>query len=274
MIVQCDTRRLYCNATARANDPLMQTLSQAECRSNPVALDSGLHNHPTIMNWKTTLVCGALAMAPLGCDTDSSGDEDGHSETEGEEDDHGHDHGHDHGEEELITTVTLTFTSDAGDTVTAEFTDPDGQGGNSGTAEPIVLAPNTTYTLSIELFNDLESEDVTPEIEAEAEEHQFIIYGSSVTGPGSMGSGLVTHAYADVESDYGENAVGDDLPVGLSNTITTSDAGAGDFSVMLRHVPETNDQPQKAAGLAEGFAGGGEPAGSADVDVTFELTVE
>jgi hypothetical protein len=26
--------------------------------------------------------------------------------------------------------------------------------------------------------------------------------------------------------------------------------------------------------LAEGFAGGGEPAGSADVDVTFELTVE
>ncbi|MCR9163620.1 MAG: hypothetical protein ACE37F_15570 [Nannocystaceae bacterium] len=224
------------------------------------------------MNWKTTLVCSALAIAPAACDDDSSGDGEEHADTE---DDHGHDHGHDHDhEEELITTVTLTFTSEAGDTVTAEFSDPDGEAGNSGTADPIVLAPDTTYTLDIALYNDLEDEDVTPEIEAEAEEHQFIIYGDAVTGPGSMGSGVVTHAYADVESDYGENAVGDDLPVGLSNTITTTAAGGGEFKVMLRHLPETNDEPQKAAGLAEDFANGGDPAGATDVDVTFALTVE
>ena len=95
-----------------------------------------------------------------------------------------------------------------------------------------------------------------------------------MTGPGSMGSGLVTHAYADVESDYGENAVGDDLPVGLTNTITTTDAGMGEFSVMLRHLPDVNDAPQKEAGLAEEFADGGDPAGATDVDVTFDLTVE
>lgn len=227
------------------------------------------------MNSKTLLVCSALAMAPFGCDSDSGADEDGHSDTEdGHDSEDSHDHGHDHGEEELITTVTLTFTSDAGETVTAEFSDPDGDGGNSGMAEPIALAANTTYTLSIELFNDLEGEDVTEEIRDEAEEHQMLIYGDVVTGPGSMGSGLVTHAYADVESDYGENAVGDDLPVGLANTITTTDAGGGEFSVMLRHLPELNGAPQKEAGLAEDFAGGGDPAGDTDVDVTFELTVE
>ncbi len=217
------------------------------------------------MNWKTILVCGALAMAPLGCDSDGSGEE-GHADTEDTDD-------HDE-EEELITTVTLTFTSEAGDTVTAAFSDPDGDGGASGMADPIVLAADTTYTMSIELTNDLEGEDITAEVQDEAEEHQFIIYGPSVTGPGSNGDGLVTHAYADVESDYGGNAVGDDLPVGLSNTITTGAAGMGELSVMLRHLPELNGEPQKAAGLAEDFAGGGDPAGDTDVDVAFDLTVE
>lgn len=238
------------------------------------------------MNWKTLLACCALATFPLGCDSDENGDDHGH-ETEGdtehhhesEGDDHGHEsEGDDHEHTELITTITLTFTPESGETVTASFSDPDGDGGASGTSDPIVLAPNTTYTMTVALLNELEepAEDVTEEIREEAEEHQFLVYGASVTGPGSAGDGLVTHAYADVESDYGDNAVGDDLPVGIANTITTTDASTmdGELRLMLRHVPELNGSPQKAAGLAEAFAEGGDPPGETDVDVGFVLTVE
>ena len=79
--------------------------------------------------------------------------------------------------------------------------------------------------------------------------------------------------YADVESDYGPNA-GDDLPVGLTNTITANAAGTGDFSVMLRHLPELNGEAQKVAGLAEDFAAGEALPGDPDVDITFSLTVQ
>ena len=235
------------------------------------------------MNWKTILVCGALALSPVACDSNSAEDGDDHHDTDGHDDHGDDDHGHDdHGEdtddhnheEELITTVTLTFTSDTADTVTASFRDPDGDGGMSGTTETITLAANTTYTMTIELLNELEDEDITEEIREEAEEHQFLLFGTAVAGPASMGSGLLTHAYADVESYYTDNAVGDDLPVGLSNTITTSDAGMGELDLMLRHLPPINDAPQKAPGLAEDFGAGGTPPGDTDVNVKFDVVVE
>ena len=166
------------------------------------------------MNWKTLLTTCLIAALPLGCDSDAEGDEGSH-ETEG-----GHDtDDDDHEETELITTVTLTFTSDAGETVTAAFSDLDGDGGASGTADLVMLAADTTYSLAIQFTNDLEqpAEDITEEVGDEAEEHQVFVYGASVTGPGSMGDGLLTHAYADVESDYTENETGEDLPVGLQS---------------------------------------------------------
>lgn len=195
-----------------------------------------------------------------------------------EGDDHGDEDGHDH-ETEVITTVTLTFTAEGGEVVTASFRDPDGDGGMSGSSEPIVLAPETTYTLSVSFLNELEDpdhpEDLTSEIEAEAEEHQLFLYGS-VAGPASMvADSVLTHAYADLESDYGPNAHGEDLPVGLVNTITTTRPNEGQLQVMLRHLPELNEEPQKEAGLAELFAT--DPAalpGDTDVDVRFDVTVK
>ncbi len=225
------------------------------------------------MNWKTILACGALALSPLGCDSDADADE--HHDTDDHDHDHDtDDHDHDHGETELITTVTLTFTSDTADTVTASFRDPDGDGGASGTTEEIVLAPGTTYTMTVGLLNELEDEDITEEVREEAEEHQFFFFGESVSGPASMGSGLLTHGYADLESDYTENAVGEDLPVGIASTVTTAEPGDGDLTVMLRHLPPINGSPQKAPGLAEAFAAGGTPPGETDVDITFVVHVE
>lgn len=255
------------------------------------------------MNWKTLLTTCLIAALPLGCDSNGEEGDEGSHETEGHEtegdshesegecdesegDDHddeddGHDH--DHGDEcgagapEVITTVTLTFTSENSETVTAAFSDPDGDGGASGSADPIVLAADTTYSLAVQFTNELEepAEDITGEVEAEAEEHQVFIYGDSVTGPASAGDGLVTHEYADVESDYTDNNAGDDLPVGILSTVTTGAAGAdGELRVMLRHLPELNGTPVKTAELAASLAGGGTLPGDVDADVGFDLSVQ
>jgi hypothetical protein len=180
------------------------------------------------------------------------------------EDDHGH--GHDH-ETEVITTIELTFTPDGGaEPIVAKFQDLDGDGGESGTSDPIDLLAGSTYTLTIRFLNESDEpvEDITEEVEAEAEEH-MIFFG---------GDAPVMHAYADTEADYGDNAVDEDLPVGLANTITTDAAGTGSFRVMLRHLPELNGEPQKTADLAQAFADGETLPGDVDADVSFELTVE
>ena len=213
-----------------------------------------------------------LGLNMAGCAEDGGGD--GGNDT-GEHDDHGHDHDH---ETEQITRVTLTFVDDAtGDEVTASFTDPDGDGGVSGSSEPITLAAETTYRLTIAFVNGLEEpeEDITAEISDEAEDHLVLLYGDAVAGPATGASeGALVHMYADVESDYGANE-GDDLPVGLTNTITTGAAGdSGVLSVMLRHLPPVNDEPVKVAGLPESFAGGDALPGDVDADVDFDVTVQ
>ena len=102
------------------------------------------------------------------------------------------------------------------------------------------------------------------------------MYGSAVQGPatGDNANAVLTHTYADMESTYGANAVGDDLPVGLANQIVTGSAGAGDLQLMLRHLPDLDGEPVKVPGLAEDFAAGEALPGDVDVDVSFEVTVE
>ncbi|MCA9712071.1 MAG: TonB-dependent receptor, partial [Myxococcales bacterium] len=177
---------------------------------------------------------------------------------------------HDH-ELEVITTVTLTLTpTGGGDAVVARFSDPDGAGGMSGSSEPLVLAAGTDYELRVAFLNELASpsEDITAEIEAEAEQHQVFFFGSGVAGPaaGDDPGALVVHAYADRESDYGPNT-GDDLPVGLRSDVMAAVAGMGTLSVRLQHLPALNDVPQKVAGLAEDLAAGELLPGDADARV-------
>jgi hypothetical protein len=176
--------------------------------------------------------------------------------------------GNDDHDSEIISRVELTFTPEAGGApLVFEFTDPDGDGGTSGVAERIELAAGTTYALSIRFENGLADppEDLTGEIEAEAEEHWVFVIGDSPT--------LLTHAYADVESDYGMNAIGDDLPLGLHNTISTDAAGNGELRIVLRHLPELNGEPQKSGELLEQLAAGEDLPGSVDVDIVFELVI-
>ncbi|MEJ2584058.1 MAG: type 1 periplasmic binding fold superfamily protein, partial [Robiginitalea sp.] len=80
-------------------------------------------------------------------------------------------------EEEVITTMTVTLTPQGGGTtVILESRDLDGDGPNA----PVVtvsdnLTASTTYNGTIVLLNETETpaENITEEVEEEAEDHQF-----------------------------------------------------------------------------------------------------
>ena len=81
-------------------------------------------------------------------------------------------------EEEVITTLSLTLMPNGGGSdIVFRFQDLDGDGGNSPILTGGTLAANTTYTGFVTLQNELESpaEDITVEVAAEAEDHQFFL---------------------------------------------------------------------------------------------------
>lgn len=149
-------------------------------------------------------------------------------------------------EEELITTVIYTLTNGVNNDVVMTYEDIDGQGGADGSY--IVngaLSANSTYTGSILLLNKTEdpAENVTEEIEEEAEEHEFFYKSNLVT---------VT------KTDLDEN----DNPIGLTTTLTTGAEGTGELTIVLKHEPaKPNDGTAQGAG------------GSTDIEVTFEIAV-
>lgn len=172
-------------------------------------------------------------------------------------------------EEELINRVELSFTSSAGDTFSAVWDDPLGDG--NPTTDGVELVSGESYAVSVAFLNTLSDppEDITEEILEEADEHQVFITGAAIVGPASQDSGaaLVEHAYADADSDG--------LPLGLENTWDVIAEGDGDFTVTLRHLPVEDDQVSKLPDLAETVAqdGFGGIPGDTDVQVSFSLAV-
>ncbi|MDX2092201.1 MAG: hypothetical protein SFX73_30325 [Kofleriaceae bacterium] len=181
------------------------------------------------------------------------------------------DDGHDHdNEEEVITTVALNFApSGGGAAITAEFDDPDGDGGQAGTADPISLAAGT-YTLTVRFENRLEDppEDITAEIEDESDQHLILYTGSAVNGPASnQPSAPLTQSYADMDANG--------IPIGLENQIVAA-AGTGTLTVTLRHMPEVNGTAVKTATVLDTAkaSGIGAIGGSTDVMVNFMVSVQ
>lgn len=156
-------------------------------------------------------------------------------------------------EEELITTLTYTLTpAGGGAPVILSFVDLDGDGGNAPTLSSDAFAANQTYSGVLVLQNESISpvDNITLEIEEEAEEHQFF-FQSTVTG--------LSIAYNDQD--------GNGNPIGLSSTLTTGAAGTGTLTIVLRH------EPDKAA---SGVAGGDivNAGGETDIQVTFDIDVQ
>jgi hypothetical protein len=175
------------------------------------------------------------------------------------------------GDQEVITTVVLTFTA-LPDGPASEFRWADPEYDGSPVIDPITLSDGADYTLDVAFLNELESppEDLTIEVAAEGDQHQVFVLGSAVDGPatGDNPAAVVTHAYDDADTNG--------FPVGLTHTIGTLAPGAGSFEVVLRHLPPEDEVAVKTGTLAEDAAadGIGSLPGDTDAEVSFELTVE
>jgi hypothetical protein len=163
-------------------------------------------------------------------------------------------------EEELITDLRLTFTStfDQSET-TFIFSDTDGPGGSDPLIDDIVLSDSTAYSVSIEVLdasNPNDVEDITEEIAEEDEEHQFFFI------PGSGAESTLTIAYDPTELDDDGN------PIGLSSVWTTLDAtpSGATVRVVLRH-----ELDKAATGVSDGDITNA--GGETDIDVTFNVSV-
>jgi hypothetical protein len=150
-------------------------------------------------------------------------------------------------EEELITTVELTFINEnnSSDVLVFKFADPDGDGGNAPTiTDSIVLAANSSYNLAVRFLDESKSpvEDITTEIVAEAIDH-LICY----TTPGDL---MITILDKDANN----------LNLGLAATVKTQALENTSLTIRLMH------QPNQKNGNCD--------SGETDVEVTFITTIE
>lgn len=158
-------------------------------------------------------------------------------------------------EEELITTVRVTFTNttNAGDVATAVFQDLDGPGGNAPTLTNPTLAANSTYTVTIQFLNEQESpaENITVEVAEEDNDHQvFYVPGTGLN---------FSYAYGDQD--------GNGNSLGLNGTATTGAASTGTLTVSLIHEGD-----KAAAGVSNGDPTNA--GGETDVTVTFAVIIQ
>ena len=150
-------------------------------------------------------------------------------------------------EEELITSVILTFVDTAGVEPTVEYAyrDIDGVGGNAPIQQDVItLAANTYYTATVQLLNEAESpaEDITLEVQQEDDEHIFC-YAPLNTN--------VAITRTDSDGTY---------EVGINTFWSTGAAASGNTTVTLKHQP----------GVKDGTCA----PGDTDVEVTFATVIQ
>lgn len=152
-------------------------------------------------------------------------------------------------EEEIITSVIATLVSDT-ETITLSSRDLDGDGPNA----PVVtvsgnLKIGKTYAGTVQFLNETvtPAENITEEVEEEAEEHQLFFLPRNRLD--------VTIAY--------DNADGQGNPLGTRFILETPSLSSGTLNITLRHEPKKpNDGTLEDAG------------GETDASVSFDITVE
>jgi hypothetical protein len=159
-------------------------------------------------------------------------------------------------QEELITTLRLTFvgTGSTTETVIATFTDLDGPGGSDPViTKPVTLQANRTYSVSVEFLNEAESpaEDITEEVNSESDEHQVFFVVSNTLN--------LNYQYGDTDAN--------NQPLGLQGLVTTAAASSGTLQVLLIHEPN-----KSAQGVANGDPTNA--GGETDISVSFDVTVQ
>ena len=166
-------------------------------------------------------------------------------------------------EMEVITDVTLIFTSDAGAVVTASAQDPDGEGVQDLVVnDEIKLQSGTNYTLTFDILNNLETprEDIGDEIAEEDDEHQLFFAWTEGAFSNPTGNGNIDNASDPVNYN---DADGNGNPLGLNTSWTAGDpTTAASFTVRLQHQPDVKT------------ATSGANDGDTDFELQFRLTIE
>ncbi len=155
-------------------------------------------------------------------------------------------------EEELITSLYYYLVDPIEeDTVLFSFVDLDGDGGDDPVITNDTLKPNTEYNAYVMVWNELEDppENITEEVEEEAEEHQFFYLVSN--------GDILQIAYDDIDPDG--------YPIGIQTVVNTGDAGSSALQIILRHEPAKD-----ATGVSDGNI---ENAGG-ETDIQVDFTVE
>lgn len=161
---------------------------------------------------------------------------------------------------EVITDMILTFTdTDTQQATVVTFSDPDGEGGDDPVVDDIILGDSATYTLTIQVqdaSNPNDIEDITEEIEEEDEEHQFFF----ITLDGAGNSVDIAYDAADVDEDGN--------PIGLSSNwvVTQPTSGNEKVRIVLRHEPNKD-----GAGVSDGDITNA--GGETDIEWDFNFTV-
>lgn len=149
---------------------------------------------------------------------------------------------------ELITTFRLKLVNnaDATDTKIATWKDIDGDGGAAPIIDAINLKANAVYSLSVDAILDeskTPAENIKEEVEEEKDEHLFV-YAPS-TGLNAV--------FSNFDTDQ------NNLPVGLTATVTTGVTSTGSLKISLRHQPDAKD--------------GSFAPGSTDMETIFPVTI-
>jgi hypothetical protein len=161
-------------------------------------------------------------------------------------------------EEELITTITAIYTPVGGGTaVTLQYKDLDGEGANA----PVITVSgafekNKTYNGAVTFKNDSvnPTEDITPEIQEEGEEHQIFYQKTGTLNP---------FTYGTAKNNFDKNG----KPIGLQSVFVTTEAASGTLTITLRHEPN-----KSAANVAAGDITNA--GGSTDAEVSFPISVQ
>lgn len=154
---------------------------------------------------------------------------------------------------ELITTVELTFTDTNKKVSTFSFQDKDGDGKTPPEKfDKIVLDKNMSYYLEINVYDETKNPmvNITEQIKLESDVHLFVFK----IDPASLFNLKAT--------DKDKNG----LPIGLLSSGTTQNAmGSGKLNLILKHQPPINGKAVKT---------GSESGGSSDIDLIFDLSIK
>lgn len=153
-----------------------------------------------------------------------------------------------HEDHDVITTITLRCVSTTGDTLSFTWQDDDAEGSAPPSRiDTIRLPAHAHFMGSVHVYNSTVNPvaDVTPDILAEADHHQFMFTDSKK---------LVEFSATDTDANG--------KPVGLTFRLMTGEKGSSTLSVNLYHYENAAD---KVANV---------PGSESDISIEFPVVVE